>query len=127
MTDSRSAAELDAELEGLLDRLERAGQARRNDPMSREVERAYLSLLEQVRPLERAIALARGEEAAVPIAWEVPWDTGAPMPHVLASAVRTCLIYLTRGPSPEEAGWPFPVGIDPHSPEPHLVALVEFS
>lgn len=120
------AAALRAELAETRARLERAGQARRADQFSREAEREYLALLRQIPSLERAVALANGAEAAVPIHWDVPWDTGAPLPHVLASGSSTCLIYLAGGPSPGEAGWPETISIDPLSPEPRSIALVEF-
>lgn len=126
MADDRSVAELEAELADLVQRLELAGQALRADPYSRNADREHLALLRQVTPLERAVALARGEEAAVPIDWETPWDTGAPLPQVLASSGRTFLIYLAITPWPGGAAQSMPTTIDPVTPPPWRIALVEF-
>jgi hypothetical protein len=52
--------------------------------------------------VERSLARARGEEVAVPIEWTPRWSGGAPMPHVVASARRTYLLYLVDTPEP---GW----------------------
>ena len=51
--------------------------------------------------LERELALSRGEEAAIKIPWELPWDTGAPSPHVLTSGRRTLLFYYIAEPDPD--------------------------
>jgi hypothetical protein len=48
--------------------------------------------------LERDLARAAGEECAVELAWPVPWDAGAPLPHVVSSGARTYLLYHVREP-----------------------------
>jgi len=82
---------------------------------------AYHELLED----ERALALAKGEETALPCPWEVPWDMGAPLPHVLSSGYKTYLMYLVREPDPNWDGTYVTV-VDPTSPEVLPIALVEF-
>jgi hypothetical protein len=33
----------------------------------------------------RALALAQGEETALPCPWPIPWDKDAPVPHMAAA------------------------------------------
>jgi len=75
--------------------------------------------------LERDVARALGEECAVELDWPAPWDTGAPLPHVLSSGLRTYLIYLVRTP---DADWDgsHATAIDPSALMKHRIAVVEF-
>ena len=61
-----------------------------------EYETAYAALLH----LERAVAAARGEEYAEPLAFPVRWCTGAPLPHLLVNDQRAILIFLVSQPDP---------------------------
>src|SRR5690242_15798907 len=45
---------------------------------------------------ERALAASRGDEHAVPLAFPVQWEIGAPMPRVLMNELRTLLIFVVR-------------------------------
>lgn len=54
--------------------------------------------------LERKLALARGEEAALSYGWEPAWSGGAPCPHVMSSGHRTLMLYYTREPDPNWDG-----------------------
>ena len=71
---------------------------------------------------ERDLALAKGEEAAMEMEWELPWDNGAPLPHVLSSGHMTLLLYHIADHHP---GWDGTsvtvVGVD----TPGHIALVE--
>ena len=49
-----------------------------------------------VLALERTLAEAKGEQYADVSDFPVQWDTGAPMPHVLANEHRTFLIFHVR-------------------------------
>ncbi len=72
------------------------------------------------------MALARGDETALPCPWEVPWDIGAPLPHVISSGSRTFLIYLVREPDHDWDGTYVTV-VDPTSGDTQPLALVEFT
>ena len=43
---------------------------------------------------ERALAAARNEPHAVPMGFLLPWDTGAPLPHLLQNDDRTFLVFV---------------------------------
>ena len=75
-----------------------------------ELDAASAELLEA----ERALAAARNEEHAVPLAFPVAWDFGAPMPHVVMNDHKLFLIFLVRTP-------------DPASDAAESLALVEFT
>lgn len=68
---------------------------------------------------ERALSLAKGEETALQIDWEVPWDVGAPLPHVLAYTNKVFLIYLSADEAPL-------FKTNPVNPEDEQPALVQF-
>ncbi len=55
--------------------------------------------------------------------WPIPWDTGAPMPHVLSSGHVMRLVYLVNEPDPEWDG-SYVNLIDPA--DPHELAVVSF-
>ncbi len=90
-----------------------------------ETQELNAAIEEQLR-LERELALARGDEAALAIDWRPKWDVGAPLPHVLASAGRTFLIYMVSEPDPAWDGTHVNV-IDPASDAEEPLAIVEFT
>src|SRR5260370_37148978 len=49
---------------------------------------------------QRALFLAKGEETALAWKLEVPWETGAPLPHVGSSGMRTHVMYVANEPCP---------------------------
>ena len=49
---------------------------------------------------ERALSLAKGEETALAFEWPARWNTGAPLPHVIASGYRLYLLYIVHVPDP---------------------------
>ncbi len=82
----------------------------------------YLDAHAALLRAERDLAQANGEEAALEIEWKMPWDNGAPLPHVLSSGHMTLLLYHIAEPDP---GWDGTyvnvVGVD----TPGQIALVE--
>ncbi len=82
----------------------------------------YLDAHAALLRAERDLAQANGEEAALEIEWKMPWDNGAPLPHVLSSGHMTLLLYHIDEPDP---GWDGTyvnvVGVD----TPGQIALVE--
>jgi hypothetical protein len=85
----------------------------------------YAAAHEELLAAGRALALARGEEAAMPCEWEVPWDIGAPMPMLVASGWKTLLLYLAHTPDPQWDGTSV-TPVDPASPTVQPIALAEF-
>jgi hypothetical protein len=55
-----------------------------------------------VLSLERKIAAERGEEYADSLDFPVQWDTGAPLPQLIANDYRTFLIFVLRNDHPED-------------------------
>jgi hypothetical protein len=80
---------------------------------------------ERCLTLERDVARALGDECAVEVEWELPWDTGAPLPHVLSSGLRTYLIYLVRKPDPNWDG-SYATAVVPAALIKRTIAVVEF-
>jgi hypothetical protein len=74
---------------------------------------------------ERALALAKGEEAALACPWEAPWNSGAPLPHVVATHGKAFLIYLLKEVAPGREGKRVRV-VDPAGEDALNLALVEF-
>ena len=74
---------------------------------------------------ERALSLAQGDETAVAWDWEVPWDIGAPLPHVVAAGGKAYLLYLVGEPDPHWDGSYVTVP-DLAQSTPILIAVVEF-
>ncbi|CAN90885.1 hypothetical protein predicted by Glimmer/Critica [Sorangium cellulosum So ce56] len=75
--------------------------------------------------LERDLARATGEECAVEIPWQHPWNVGAPLPHVFSSGSRTLVVYNMREPDPAWDG-SYATVVDPTSADLRLIAIVEF-
>ncbi|MDB4942842.1 MAG: hypothetical protein JWP97_2376 [Labilithrix sp.] len=94
-------AELERALDAAKERYARASAAMRaqyTDDTRAELGSASDGLLEA----ERALAIARGDECAVPCPGFPPWDVGAPLPHVLTGSGRAGLVYVAREPV---TGW----------------------
>jgi hypothetical protein len=72
---------------------------------------------------ERALSLAQGEETALACEWEAPWETGAPLPHVVSSGMRTFLLYLANEPDPD---WDGSYVTEMRTMDIHRIVLVEF-
>lgn len=64
-------------------------------------------------------------EFAVRLEWEAPWDSGAPIPHVISSGLDTYLIYYLREIDDKWDGTYAKV-IDPTSNEDLPIAVVNF-
>ncbi|MEM7604442.1 MAG: hypothetical protein AAF411_03725 [Myxococcota bacterium] len=78
----------------------------------------------ELKRLERELALAKGQEAALPYPWEPPWDVGAPMPHVVAAGHRVFLLYYVSIPDPNWDGGDVSI-VDPSDPQAIPLAIVE--
>lgn len=78
---------------------------------------------EAVRQAERALSLAKGEETAVAFEWEYQWDTGAPLPHVVASGRKIYLMYVVHEPDPD---WDGSYVTLVQTSDVRTIALVEF-
>ena len=130
-------AELEADLASAQARLERAFTAL--VPADRDGEEqpdatvdaggeaeAYEAAYQACLAAERALALAKGEETALSCPWDVPWDTGAPLPHVVASGHKAYLLYLVSEPDPDWDG-SYVTVVDPAIPEALPIALVAFT
>jgi hypothetical protein len=118
MDHTRPLAELEAELVLAQQRSSRA-----------KTHSDHLAAHEAVLEAERAVALAKGEEAALECEWEAPWDVGAPRPLVLASESTVCLIYLINEPDPAGDGTYDLKDVkvmDPRSGDSRPLALVQF-
>src|SRR5271165_6218761 len=87
---SMNLVELEAQLVEARARVREISQARSHAGIPREEIHAAFTRVYQA---ERALALAKGEETALLCEWEIPWDTGAPLPHVISSESDTYLIY----------------------------------
>jgi len=85
---------------------------------------AFAAAHAEQKRLERELALAKGEEAAIPYEWNPPWDTGAPLPHIVASDTVTLFLYYVSTPDPDWDGTYVNV-IDPSEPEAMSLAIVE--
>ena len=85
----------------------------------------YVQLRDQRLQAERALSLARGEETAMLLEWPVPWDGGAPLPHLLANGHATMLLYYALDIEPGWDGTTVQV-TDPSSPAVRRLALAQF-
>lgn len=80
--------ELETVLRMALDRQSKAIAALAPKHRGGEVEE-FNAARTAVLQAERNLAAAKGEEHAVPIAFPVRWDTGAPLPYLLQNDYRT--------------------------------------
>jgi hypothetical protein len=90
---------------------------------SNALPEARLAAREALLHAERALSLAQGQETALPCEWEAPWETGAPLPHVLSSGWRTFLLYVAHEPDPD---WDGSYVREMRTMDIHRIALVEF-
>jgi hypothetical protein len=63
----------------------------------------YEKSLQAQRAAERDLALARGEQACMPLSWQPRWSPGAPCPHVVAGT-KTFLVYIVHDVDPNWDG-----------------------
>lgn len=73
--------------------------------------------------LERRLSAAKGEPYAISADFPVEWDTGAPLPFLLASEYRTYLAFYVRDPDPNWDGTYVNV-VDPSSPNVEKLCIV---
>ncbi|HXU07178.1 MAG TPA: hypothetical protein VN903_39765 [Polyangia bacterium] len=119
-----TADRLQRELQAAREELSAAAAALAPKHKGGEWER-FQEAYERCLKLEREVARAVGDECAVEIEWPVPWNTGAPLPHVLSSGLRTYLIYLVREPDPTWDG-SYAAVVDPAALMKRPLAVVEF-
>ena len=81
---------------------------------------------DQIKVAERDLARLRGEEYATPVDLGVQWDTGAPLPHVLAASGRVLVLFYLSVPSPGWDGTSVEV-VDPTNERPAALGLIEFT
>lgn len=80
---------------------------------------------EQVLAAEREVARIAGDEYAVEMDFELAWDTGAPLPHLLANGHTTYLLfYLASSDADWDGTWVRIV--DPNATEAEPLGVVEF-
>jgi hypothetical protein len=119
-----SIPELQCALAAAQMRFERATRARAPKHKGGELEE-FAEAHEAVLAAERALAAAQNEPYAVPIAFPVQWDTGAPLPYLLQNDYRTFLVFFLRDVDPAWDGTY--VGVRrAGSPDPSNLAVVEF-
>jgi hypothetical protein len=80
-------------------RLDRAVRALAPKHKGGEFEE-FAAAQEALLAAERSLAAAKGEPHAVPIAFPVSWDIGAPLPYLLQNDNRTFLVFLRRDDDP---------------------------
>ncbi len=85
---------------------------------------AYVAACAEEKRLQRELALAKGQEAAMPYEWEPAWDSGAPMPHIMATDQRTLFMYYASTPDPNWDGSYVNV-VEPSAPTAMPLAIVE--
>jgi len=79
-----------AELRGAL---ESARQERDRALQARDFKRSAAAGAVLLKA-ERALAAAEHEPHAVPVAFPLPWDAGAPLPHLLQNDNRALLVFI---------------------------------
>jgi hypothetical protein len=110
----------------------RAAQARLDDMLTRmrgkwttNLNEEFKVASDQTLAAERELSLAKGEPTAMACEWPFPWDTGAPMPQVLANGQRLILIYLVNEPDPKWDGSNVRI-VDTRSSHVEPLAIVHF-
>jgi hypothetical protein len=74
---------------------------------------------------EREVARLAGDEYAVELDFPLPWDTGAPLPHLLADGHRAFLLFHLADPDPGGDGTSVRV-VEPGSAQAGPLGVVEF-
>jgi hypothetical protein len=122
MTQSARIQQLEAALAAARERRTEAGLALLGPEAGGDIH-AYRAADDVVLMTERALAAARGEAHAVPIAFPVRWSTGAPLPHLLMNDHRTILLFVVEDVDPNWDGtWARIVGPTTEAE----IAMVEF-
>src|SRR5262245_34088500 len=103
LNEEPNTAKLEAQLAQAQARLRSAVEALASRHIGGEMEE-WVAAEEECLAAERALALARGEETALHCPWEVKWDAGAPLPHIIASGRKAYLLYLISKPDPNWDG-----------------------
>jgi hypothetical protein len=101
-------------------RLHRAIEALAPKHQGGEVEE-WRAAHENLLRLERELAKSEDRPYAESISFPVPWDTGAPLPHVIASETAVAVVFYARRDDPDWDGTYTSVH-DSHDP----VGVVEF-
>jgi hypothetical protein len=81
---------------------------------------------DHVTDAERELARLRGEQYAVPVNVGLAWDTGAPLPHIIAASGQALVLFYRAVPDPRWDGTSVQV-VEPGSPEPAALGLIEFT
>jgi hypothetical protein len=116
--------ELEAQLAAARERLNAAVKALAPKHTGGEWEE-YRAAAAALLAAERVLAASRNEEHAVPLAFPVQWDVGAPLPHLLKNDQRAFLMFLVKSVDPNWDGT-YATVKDPGSQEKESLALVEF-
>jgi hypothetical protein len=124
MSTSVSLTDLQIALKAAQTRRNRAAQALAPKHKGGELEE-FAAAQEALLEAERALAAAQDEPHAVPIAFPVQWDTGAPLPYLLQNDNRTFLVFSLRDGDPEWDGTYVNIR-DADDPRPGNLAVVEF-
>lgn len=106
------------------ERLRRASLALAPKHKGGEIEEFHAALSE-VLSLERQLAAAKGEEYAETLNFPVKWDTGAPLPFLFMSDLKTFLTFYVSEPDPNWDGSYVTVK-DPADKTVESLAVVEF-
>lgn len=104
MSDGPDFPELEARVQQARDDLDALYPKLRGSHGGEPVLEWFRTAVARLNAAQAALAAARGEEWAEPLAWKPAWNTGAPSPHVVASSRRTYLIYLVNEPEPNWDG-----------------------
>nr|WP_199002137.1 hypothetical protein [Flavobacterium sp. ASV13] len=114
------------QINDILKKLEENKQQRRELFENKGICKELLDMLQQERILKRKLSLLKKQETAVLIEnWEYPWNTGAPMPHILSSGDQLFLIYYLAVKDPKWDGSYVNI-IDTNSPVTYPIALITF-
>jgi hypothetical protein len=79
----------------------------------------------EVYAAEREVARLGGDEYAIVLEFDLPWDTGAPLPHLLADGRTAFLLYYLPDRDPDWDGTWVNI-IDPRSAQPAKLGVVRF-
>lgn len=80
---------------------------------------------QEILAAQREIASIAGDEYAVELEFELPWDTGAPLPHLLANGHRAYLLFFLADADPDWDGTSVRI-VDPATTEVQPLGVVEF-
>ncbi|MBV9947507.1 MAG: hypothetical protein JOZ69_11700 [Myxococcales bacterium] len=115
--------ELERRLDAARELVERATVAVRGK-LGRAALDDYKRSLQIRLAAERELAVARGEPACMPLAWQPLWSPGAPRPHVVAGS-KSYLLYMVHEPDPTWDGTTSRM-VDPSGDRKERIAVVEF-